>query len=182
MRKLIWAVLYTALAFGANPGVAGTVEAAALLAGDMKKLILGAAARAVPDVVLLDDTGAEVRLAEFRGQWVVVNFWATWCAPCRAEMPSLERLAAAMPGVVVLPVATGRNPQASIDRFWAEAGMVNLKVLRDPASDLARAMAVMGLPVTVIVNPDGMEVARMIGGAEWDSPEALAVLSALMAP
>ena len=175
MRTMMLAVLYTAFAFGAN---AGSLEG--LLTGDMKKLAV-VEPLAIPDAVLLDGAEAEHSLAEYRGKWVVLNFWATWCAPCRAEMPSLDRLAKAMPEVAVVPVATGRNGVDQIQKFYAEAGVVNLPVLRDPKSALARSMGVLGLPVTVILNPEGQEVARLIGDAEWDSVEALAVLRALIA-
>jgi len=96
-------------------------------------------------------------------------------------MPSLDRLQAAMPGIAVLPVATGRNSVEAIERFYGDAGIKTLPVLRDPKSELARNMGVMGLPVTVILNPDGKEVARLIGDAEWDSDSAKAVLAALVA-
>lgn len=177
MRKLL-VVLYTALILGANPAAA---EISALRDGDMKKLALHETPVAVPEVVLLDAEDGEHSLAEYRGKWVVLNFWATWCAPCRREMPSLERLQAAMPGLAVVPVATGRNAVAGIRRFFDEAGVTTLPIRRDPASELARAMGVMGLPVTVILNPEGQEVARLIGDAEWDSASAKAVLGALMA-
>lgn len=178
MRKTL-AVLYTALALGANPGLAQ--DAAALREGDMQKLALHEAPVPVPEAALvtLDDQPAS--LSDYRGKWVVMNFWATWCAPCRAEMPSLDRLQAAMPGLAVVPVATGRNDPAAIERFYDEAAVANLPILRDPKSGLSRAMGVMGLPVTVILNPEGQEVARLIGDAEWDSASAQAVLAALMA-
>ena len=175
MRKLL-VVLYTALILGANPGVA---EVASLLDGDMKKLMLWDAPVDVPDAVLLDATDGEHALADYKGKWVVLNFWATWCAPCRREMPSLERLQAAMPEIAVVPVATGRNAVEGIQRFFDEAGVTTLPILRDPTSDLAHAMGIMGLPVTVILNPDGQEVARLIGDAEWDSESAKAVLKEL---
>jgi thiol-disulfide isomerase/thioredoxin len=120
-------------------------------------------------------------MSEWQGQWVVLNFWATWCAPCRHEMPSLDRLQAAMPAIAVLPVATGRNSVEAIAKFYGEAGVTALPVLRDPKSELARSMGVLGLPVTVILNPEGREVARLIGDAEWDSASAQAVLGALVA-
>jgi thiol-disulfide isomerase/thioredoxin len=176
MRTMVVAAVYTALAFGAN---AARADVAALLTGDMQRLALHAP-EAVPDAVFLDEAEAEVPLAKWRGQWVVLNFWATWCAPCREEMPSLGRLQAAMPALAVLPVATGRNPLPAITRFYEEAG-VSLPVLRDPQSAFAHQMGVLGLPVTVILDPEGREVARLIGGAEWDSAEAQAVLAALMA-
>lgn len=182
MRKYL-IVLYTAFILGANGLGVGIAAAdiAGLRDGDMKKLALHMSPAPVPEVGLVDAADAPRSLAEYRGKWVVLNFWATWCAPCRHEMPSLDRLQAAMPEIAVVPVATGRNAVAGIERFFAEAGISNLPILRDPKSELARAMGVMGLPVTVILNPDGQEVARLIGDAEWDSDSAKAVLGALAA-
>jgi thiol-disulfide isomerase/thioredoxin len=177
VRKLL-VVLYTAFLIGANPVVA---DVAALREGDMKKLALHEAPVEVPEAVLLDGEDGEHSLAEYRGKWVVLNFWATWCAPCRREMPSLERLQTAMPEIAVVPVATGRNAVAGIRRFFEEAGVKTLPILRDPKSELARGMGVMGLPVTVILNPQGQEVGRLIGDAEWDTDSAKAVLGALVA-
>lgn len=177
MRKLL-AVLYTALALGANPVAA---DVAALRDGDMKKLALHAEPVAVPEAMLLDAEDGEHSLAEYQGKWVVLNFWATWCAPCRREMPSLDALQVAMPEISVVPVATGRNALPGIRRFFEEAGVKTLPILRDPQSDLAHAMGIMGLPVTVILNPEGQEVARLIGDADWNSESAKAVLGALMA-
>lgn len=177
VRKLL-VVLYTALMLGAN---AGSADVAALRDGDMKKLALHDAPVLIPETVLMDAEDAERSLAEYRGKWVVLNFWATWCAPCRHEMPSLDRLQAAMPEIAVVPVATGRNAVTGIRRFFDEARITQLPILRDPKSELARGMGVMGLPVTVILNPEGQEVARLIGDAEWDSDSAKAVLAALIA-
>ena len=175
--RLSVAMLYTALTLCANPGVADQAAAAAARAGDMRRLNFHDAPLALPEVALLGMDDAPHSLAEYRGGWVVVNFWATWCAPCRKEMPALDRLAAT--GTTVVTVATGRNPVPAIERFWSENGITHLPVLRDPGSDLSRAMAILGLPVTVILNPDGQEVARLIGDAAWDAPEAKAVLDAL---
>jgi thiol-disulfide isomerase/thioredoxin len=177
VRKLL-VVLYTALILGANPAAA---DVAGMRDGDMKKLMLLEEPVPVPEAVLLDAEDGEHSLAEYRGKWVVLNFWATWCAPCRKEMPSLDRLQVAMPELAVVPVATGRNAVEGIRRFFEEAGIKTLPILRDPQSDFARSMHVMGLPVTVIINPEGQEVARLIGDAEWDSDSAKAVLGVLVA-
>ena len=171
-------VVYTAFLIGANVAAA---EVASLREGDMKKLAIHEAPVPVPEVGLVDADDAPRSLAEYRGKWVVLNFWATWCAPCRYEMPSLDRLQAAMPEIAVVPVATGRNAVPGMRRFFAEVGIANLPILRDPTSELARSMKVMGLPVTVILNPEGQEVARLIGDAEWDSDSAKAIMAALVA-
>ena len=173
------AVLYTALMFGANPAAADVAAADALREGDMKKLVF-AEARPVPEVSLLTMSDEAASLADHRGKWVVVNFWATWCPPCRKEMPGLDRIQAEMGDrLSVVTVATGRNPVPAIESFWQSAGIQNLTALRDPTSEFARAMGVMGLPVTVILTPEGQEVGRLMGEAEWDGEHARAVLAAL---
>ncbi|EEW24807.1 TlpA family protein disulfide reductase [Rhodobacter ferrooxidans] len=181
MVRFGFAVLYTALLFGANPVAADIALADALREGDMRKLVFSPEAKPLPAVGLLGLDDAPRTLAEFRGKWVVLNFWATWCPPCRAEMPGLERLQAAMGNerLQVVTVATGRNPLPAIQKFLAEVGVTHLTALRDPKSELGRAMAVMGLPVTVILDPEGREVGRMLGEADWDSDNARAVLTAL---
>ncbi|MDT8857255.1 TlpA disulfide reductase family protein [Paracoccaceae bacterium Fryx2] len=176
-----FAVLYTALVFGANPVAADIAVADALRDGDMRKLSFHAEARALPEggLVGLDDKPRD--LAEFHGKWVVLNFWATWCPPCRKEMPGLDRLAADMGDrLVVVTVATGRNAVPAIEKFMAEAGVTHVEKLRDPKTTLARGMGVLGLPVTVILDPQGREVGRLVGDAEWDSAAARAVLGALI--
>lgn len=182
LRKLV-VVLYTSLMLGANAGHADVAAADAARAGDMRRVAFGAAPLALPEIGVVDEEDAPHMLAEYQGQWVLLNFWATWCAPCRAEMPTLQALDAAMgDDFSVVTVATGRNSVEGIDKFFAEAGITSLPKLRDPKSELARNMGVLGLPLTVILNPEGQEIARMIGDADWNSADAKAMLTALIAP
>ena len=182
LRKLV-VVLYTSLVLGANAGHADIAAADAARAGDMRRVAFAAAPVALPEIGVVDQAEAPHSLAEYKGQWVLLNFWATWCAPCRAEMPTLQALDAAMgDDFSVVTVATGRNSVDGIDKFFAEAGITSLPKLRDPKSELARNMGVLGLPLTVILNPEGQEVARMIGDADWNSADAKVMFTALMAP
>lgn len=176
---LAFAAVYAVFGLSANLGAAADIGA--LLTGPMQKLVLTDPARGLAPEPLLTLEDGPAALADHRGKWVVLNFWATWCAPCRREMPSLDRLQGLRPGIVVLPVASGPSPVPSIRRFWEEAGITHLTSLRDPGRDLSAAAGVLALPVTLILDPQGREVARLIGDAEWDAPETLAVLDALMA-
>lgn len=184
MLRIVLVVLYTALLPGANSARADQASAEAVLTEDMRKLVFHAEAKAVPAIGLVDMDDAPRSLQEWQGKWVVLNFWATWCAPCRKEMPGLDRLAGSPAGadMAVVTIATGRNPVPALTRFLAEIDAKNLPVLRDPKSQMARAMGILGLPVTVILNPQGQEVARLIGDAEWDGAPARAMLAALTAP
>lgn len=179
--RIVRAFLYTGFLACANMvsglAVAGAVDPA-LLTGPMEKLIL-VAPKPLPEAELMDMADGAASLAPYKGKWLVVNLWATWCVPCREEMPALGRLAREVPDLAVVAVASGPNPVPAITRFLSGAGVSDLTVLRDPGQKLAHQMGVFGLPVTVIVNPEGQEVARLIGGADWGAPEALAVFEAL---
>jgi thiol-disulfide isomerase/thioredoxin len=181
MRQLALAALYLALALGANPAAAQDIPDT-LLVGDMRKLV-AADGGTVPEVALLDGADAERSLSEYRGKVVLLNFWATWCAPCRKEMGYLDALEGAAGGAdfAVVTVATGRNPLPAIERFFAENAITRLPILRDPGQELSAAMGVFGLPVSVLLDREGREVARLTGEADWSSPEALAVIAALVA-
>lgn len=174
-------VLYTALAIGANPALADVSEIEALRTGTMKKLIFSDAAE-VSAEAFTHAEGGDFTLADFKGKYVLVNFWATWCAPCRKEMPMLAQLQTEFGGdsFQVLTIATGRNELAGIKRFFAEIEVDNLPLYLDPRQNLARDMAVLGLPITLILDPEGNEIARMRGDAEWDSDSAKAIIAALI--
>jgi len=155
---------------------------AALAEGDMKKLVFHSAAKPVPQIAFEDLDGTEASFASYRGKIVLLNFWATWCAPCRKEMPSLDRLNAEMGGedFAVITLATGRNSPQGMRRFFEAEGIETLPLFKDPGKAIASQMAVLGLPITVILDREGHEIARLQGDAEWDSPSAKAILTALI--
>ncbi|MHC0054201.1 TlpA family protein disulfide reductase [Actibacterium sp. D379-3] len=182
-RVFRFVVLYTALALGANTALADTAALMALRDGTLKKLSFHRSPVEVPDIVLVDMADTPRSLAEYRGKYVLLNFWATWCPPCRKEMPGLAALQADMGGddFAVVTVAVGRNSVRGITKFFDEIEVDNLPLLRDPQQALAREMAVLGLPITVILSPDGQEIARLQGDAEWDSDSARAIIAGLIA-
>ncbi|SDY61838.1 Thiol-disulfide isomerase or thioredoxin [Jannaschia faecimaris] len=129
--------------------------------------------------------GADGQLADlsmYHGQVVVLNFWATWCAPCREEMPSLQALQEAMGDrdLEVVTVAFGRHNPVAMEKFWADTGITSLPLHIDPASEMARGLGVRGLPHTFILDRDGRILAQLIGEADWDAQETLALLEAYL--
>jgi thiol-disulfide isomerase/thioredoxin len=177
-RMFLASVLYLALSAGAN-----AQDVSELLTGEMRGLVVHDAPQAASDLTFLRADGTEGSLADYAGRHVVLNFWATWCAPCREEMPSLQNLHDTLGGedFAVVTLATGFNQPQAIRRFFDETGVTDLPQYRDINQQIAREMGVFGLPITVILNPQGEEVARLRGDAYWDSPEAIAVIEALMA-
>ena len=180
--RLFLAILYMGLAFSANAALADTSKLEAMREGTMKKLLFSDPAP-VSDVSFTHADGGTFTLAGFEGKHVLVNFWATWCAPCRKEMPMLSELQTEFGGDAfeVVTIATGRNDLNGIKRFFAEIEVDNLPLYLDPKQALARDMAVLGLPITLILDPEGREIARMRGDAEWNSDSAKAIIAALLA-
>ncbi|MGB0900162.1 TlpA disulfide reductase family protein [Halocynthiibacter sp.] len=171
----------SAMAQDATHTVPSIEELREMREGSLRKLILHPEPRRESASVFVDQQGGEHTLADYQGKYVLLNFWATWCTPCRVEMPSLDRLQARLGGdqFEVVPVATSHNPQAAIDRFWTQAEIKNLPVLLDPDRLLAADFGALSLPLTIVLNPEGQEIARLIGDAEWDSDSAIAILSAM---
>ena len=182
MKKLVAAILYTGLVALANPALADLSVAKAMREGDMKKLAFHSEPKPAGGSSFTTFDGEPLSLESYSGKWVLLNFWATWCAPCRKEMPMLSELQTEFGGdnFAVVTIATGRNPPPAMKKFFDEIGVENLPLYRDPKSQLAREMGVLGLPITVILNPDGQEVARMRGDADWASDNAKAILKTIL--
>ncbi len=180
---LRWLVLYTALGIGANAALAGEIDWQAAHDGGLAKLAQ-TTPTPVPETTFTDPEGGTHSLADYKGKVVLLNFWATWCAPCREEMPSLDALQAELGGddFQVVAIAAGHNPPAAIQKFLTEADIANLPVRLDPRQGLAREMGVMGMPVTVLIDRDGNEIARLIGGADWASEASKTLIRQATAP
>jgi thiol-disulfide isomerase/thioredoxin len=136
-----------------------------------------------PAATFTDPSGAPVSLSRFTGKVVVVNFWATWCAPCLKEMPSLNRLQEKYSGkgIEVVAIATDRNGPQVPKNFLIRQELKHLKAYHDTKNEMVAALRVRGLPTTVILDQLGNEVARLEGPAEWDSPEMIQTLLGIRA-
>ena len=132
---------------------------------------------------IIDETGAEIRIADFAGRPVLINFWATWCAPCIAELPALSRAAAALAddGVTVLLVSIDRGGAAKAMPFLETHGVKGVRLGFDPKARLSRDMQVRGLPTTILLTAGQDAAWRFVGPFEWDDPAMLKLIRDLVA-
>jgi thiol-disulfide isomerase/thioredoxin len=144
-------------------------------------LVLATSPKAVPSVAFSDAAGRRHALSEFRGRTVLLNLWAPWCVPCLRELPALVRLSKALPPpkLTVIAVDVGRGGPADARSFLAEHGAAVLPVYVDSDIALVRAFGAYGLPLTVMIDPSGREIARSVGAGAWDAPDAVAYLKQL---
>ena len=136
-------------------------------------------------IAFRDATGNEVKLADFHGRYMLVNLWATWCGPCIAELPALAKLQQELPQdrITVVPVDVLEKLDAGkIGEFLAMHGAAGLPVYIDRDYATQRGFAANELPLTVLIDADGHEVARAAGGQKWDDPASVAYLKAISAP
>lgn len=131
-----------------------------------------------PTVKFKSASGKRLSLSDFHGQVVLLNIWATWCGPCREEMPSLDRLQALHrdDGLTVLAVSVDDEGSTPVRRFFQTSGIHNLPLYVDSESSTQSAFDAHAIPLTVLIDRNGMVVGSMIGATQWDSPDALALV------
>jgi thiol-disulfide isomerase/thioredoxin len=139
--------------------------------------------RVLPALTFTDADGHPLGLDRFKGKVVVLDYWATWCAPCREEFPRLDRLQGRLAdkGLAVVAVSLDRGGRPLVDRFYDEIHVEHLAKYLDPHSASALALGLRGVPTTLIIDRQGREVARIEGPAAWDGPEIGKVLDGLLA-
>ena len=174
------AVLYVIAQSAAKPGAGRGIERYAQ--GSLRKLAAPQEVRRAPLERFTDASGRQVRIGELPGEIVVVNLWATWCAPCITEMPTLAGLQQAYPGRInVVPISIDAPKDLDRARQFM-ARHPPLAFYHDPNRATALAVRAQGLPTTLIYDAKGEELARLAGVAEWDSPEARRMFDGLLAP
>lgn len=132
----------------------------------------------LPDVSFVEGEGRPMRLSDFRGKTILLNVWATWCPPCRREMPALDRLQAKLggPGFEVVALSIDRGGAQAVKSFFEELNIRELRIYADPTTQASSDLSAIGLPTTLLIDPQGREIGRKVGPAEWDSPEVVKVI------
>ena len=138
--------------------------------------------RALPAFTFSDKDTNSIQLPSFGGKFVILNLWATWCAPCIKELPALDRLEQILggPDFAVVALNLDRGGLLEVNPFWTRTGLSNLGIYLDPSMSAGQTLSARGLPTTLLVNRNGLEIARLEGPAEWDSAEAISYFRTLI--
>jgi thiol-disulfide isomerase/thioredoxin len=176
MRRLALLVIVVLLGAAMKLYATGTTGAPA-------NFVLQDAPKPLPAITVADGEGNVGSLADLHGKFVLLNIWATWCVPCRKEMPTLDRLQGQLSGLdfQVIALSIDRGGADAVRKFYGEIGIQHIAIHLDPAGVAFQKLGVVGLPTTILVDRDGREVGRLIGPAEWDSPEMIAFLKSFIA-
>ena len=150
-------------------------------AGRLLPFIWHDAPKPLPEIAFAAPDKTPASFGDFTGGITLVNLWATWCAPCLREMPMLNALAGTVEDLKVVALNQNRGGMAVAGPFWEEKGFANLALYLDPTFSAAGMLVERGLPLTILLDRDGQEIARLEGIAEWDAPEVIAYFQVLTA-
>ena len=146
---------------------------------NIKNLVINKELKKYEDLTFLDSTKKQINLEDFKGNLILLNFWATWCAPCKEEMPSLDLLKnnSYLDNLKIFPINVGQeNEEKAID-FFNELKIKNLDTYFDSSITLAKKFSLRGIPTTILLNKDGLEFARIVGSINFENEEFIRWLS-----
>ncbi len=154
-----------------------------LAAGALAAFLVKPERKPVADAAFQDAAGKPLKLSDFKGRVVLVNLWATWCAPCRKEMPDLAALQKELGSdqFEVVAISVDRKGVEASSAFLKETGAENLKLYVEPTTEILNQLQAIGLPATVLIDRQGREIGRLLGPAQWSSPEAQTLIKAALA-
>lgn len=152
----------------------GASEDSSLKLGEMAAFVKKKTPEPLPDITFQDAAGKDVTLASFKGKTILLNLWATWCGPCREEMPALNHLQKDLGSAnfEVVALSLDRGGYAASRKFLDDLKATDVKLYADPTAKQGMALKLLGMPTTILINKDGMEVGRLAGSAKWDSADA----------
>lgn len=150
--------------------------------GEMAAFVTKNPPAALPDISFEDSSGKEVHLSDFKGKTILLNLWATWCAPCREEMPALNKLQKDLGSdkFEVVTLSLDRGGYEASRKFLDGLKATDVHLYADPTAKQGMALKLIGMPTTILINRDGLEVGRLAGGAKWDSPDAKKLIQSAM--
>ena len=146
---------------------------------DIKNLVLISKPIINEKVIFKDRNQKDVNLDKHRGKLLILNFWATWCIPCKEEMPSLDKLKSdeRFTNLKIFPINIGQENLSKSEKFFKDLNIKNLKIYFDPTVTLAKKFKLRGVPTTIIINKEGYEFARIVGSIDFNNEEFIKWLS-----
>lgn len=174
-RRLLLASLPALFAFPAWANIGPD-----LITGAVRRFAITKPPKSLPEIAFTNADNKPLTLADYKGKVVLVNFWATWCAPCVSEMPSLDQLQKKMgkDKFVVLPLSLDGPTRAKVAPFYQDKKLAELGIYFDKGHKAMQALGVTVLPTSILVDASGRELGRIEGEADWSTPEALALMKA----
>ena len=165
------------------PAVAAMGVSRELATGALAAFLVKTERKPVADAAFQDGEGNALNLGQWKGRVILVNLWATWCAPCRREMPELARLQKELGSgqFEVVAISVDRKGAEASAAFLKETGADNLKLYIEPSSAIVNSLQAIGLPATLLLDRKGNEIGRLLGPADWASPEAQTLIKAALA-
>ena len=144
-----------------------------------KNIVINDELKVYDNLYFFDQENKRINLDEFKGKFVLLNFWAVWCAPCKEEMPSLDKLKEnkKLNNIEIFPINVGNDSIEKSKEFFMDLNIKNLKAYFDPKINLARELSLRGVPTSVLINKNGEEFARIIGIVDFEDPSIVDWLS-----
>ena len=148
-------------------------------APDIKNLFINKDLKKYDELTFLDDKNNQLNLADYKGNLILLNFWATWCAPCKEEMPSLDLLQTndAFDNLKIFPINVGQDNLEKSYEFFKDLKIKNLNVYFDSPNTLAKKFGLRGVPTSILINKDGLEFARIVGSIDFEDKKFIQWLS-----
>ena len=146
---------------------------------DIKNLIINKELKKYDSLTFLDTKNTQLDLKDFKGKLILLNFWATWCAPCKEEMPSLDLLQSNknLKNLKIFPINVGKDNIEKASKFFKDLKIKNLDVYFDSPVTLAKKFSLRGIPTTILLNKDGLEFARIVGSIDFEDKKFIKWLS-----
>ena len=146
---------------------------------DLKNLSINKELKKYEELTFIDDKKNLLNLTDYKGSLILLNFWATWCSPCKEEMPSLDRLQINknLDNLKIFPINVGQENLEKSSKFFNDLQIKNLKIYFDPSINLTKKFGLRGIPTSILINKDGFEFARIIGSIDFENKEFIEWLS-----
>ena len=137
---------------------------------EIKNIVIHKDPKVYDYVIFLDKNDKKLNIEEFRGNLILLNFWATWCEPCKEEMPSLDKLQAnpELDKIKIFPINIGKETLEKVNKFFIDLNIKNFEPYFDPPTTLAKMFSLRGVPTTILINKEGQEFARIIGSIDFE--------------